>query len=99
MISLAFSRSVDKAVPAAVELHLICDNYGAHKPPKVNKWLLRHPRFPLQFTPPAAHGSTSCALPLSSVGVHRGDPLAGPGKVFAVMSLFACAAPEENEAW
>jgi transposase len=48
---LRFLKTIDKAVPAALELHLICDNYATHKTPEVKKWLLRHPRFHLHFTP------------------------------------------------
>jgi transposase len=48
---LRFPQTIDKAVPVALELHLICDNYGTHKTPEVRKWLLRHPRFHLHFTP------------------------------------------------
>lgn len=32
-------------------MHLICDNYGTHKTPEIKRWLLRHPRFHLHFTP------------------------------------------------
>ena len=31
--------------PTGLEIHLICDNYGTHKHPSVNKWLAAHPRF------------------------------------------------------
>jgi transposase len=48
---LRFLKTIDKAVPAELELYLICDNYGTHKTPEVKKWLLRHPRFHLHFTP------------------------------------------------
>jgi Homeodomain-like domain/DDE superfamily endonuclease len=34
-----------------LELHLICDNYATQKTEAVKKWLLRHPRFHLHFTP------------------------------------------------
>jgi len=34
-----------------VGLHLILDNYAAHKTPEVKRWLLRHARFHLYFTP------------------------------------------------
>jgi transposase len=33
------------------EIHLICDNYGTHKHPKVKEWLAAHPRFHMHFTP------------------------------------------------
>jgi transposase len=32
-------------------LYLIVDNYATHKHPKVQRWLKRHPRFPVHFTP------------------------------------------------
>ncbi len=34
-----------------MQLHLIVDNYGTHKHPRVQAWLKRHPRFQLCFTP------------------------------------------------
>lgn len=46
-----FLDTVDAATPAELELHLILDNYGTHKTPSIRRWLLRHPRFHLHFTP------------------------------------------------
>jgi len=37
--------------PSGKELHLIADNYATHKHPKVQRWLQRHPRFHMHFTP------------------------------------------------
>ena len=37
--------------PRGLELHLIADNYATHKHPKVQAWLVRHPRFMMHFTP------------------------------------------------
>lgn len=48
---LAFLASVEANVPAALDVHLIVDNYGTHKHRKVKAWLARHPRFHLHFTP------------------------------------------------
>lgn len=48
---LRFLKTIDAAVPAGLELHLICDNYATHKTDTVQKWLLRHPRFHVHFTP------------------------------------------------
>ncbi len=48
---LKFLKKIDAEVPAGLEVHLICDNYGTHKTPEMKKWLLRHPRFELHFTP------------------------------------------------
>jgi len=49
-----FLRRIDDAAPAALDLHLILDNYGTHKTPLIRRWLVRHPRFHLHFTPTSA---------------------------------------------
>jgi transposase len=46
-----FLTAIDKAVPAELDVHLICDNYGTHKTPAIRAWLAKHPRFHLHFTP------------------------------------------------
>jgi transposase len=46
-----FLTAIDKAVPADLDVHLICDNYGTHKTPAIRTWLARHPRFHMHFTP------------------------------------------------
>jgi transposase len=48
---LSFLKHLDGNTPAAMELHLIADNYATHKHPQVKAWLARHPRFHLHFTP------------------------------------------------
>ena len=48
---LKFLRTIDREVPEGLEVHLILDNYSTHKHAKVKKWLARHPRFHLHFTP------------------------------------------------
>jgi transposase len=48
---LKFLKKIDAEVPAGLDVHLICDNYGTHKTPEIKKWLIRHPRFQLHFTP------------------------------------------------
>lgn len=48
---LKFLRVIDQITPAQKEIHLIADNYATHKHPKVQKWLTRHPRFHVYFTP------------------------------------------------
>jgi len=40
-----------EAVPAELDVHLICDNLATHKTPAIRNWLARHPRFHLHFTP------------------------------------------------
>jgi len=55
---IKFLRTIDATVDATVDrsfaLHLIVDNYGAHKTPAVKTWLAKHPRFHLHFTPTSA---------------------------------------------
>ena len=46
-----FLITIDKTVPAELDIHLVCDNYSTHKTPAVKAWLARHPRFHLHFTP------------------------------------------------
>jgi transposase len=48
---LKFLRTIDKNVPADLDVHIICDNYATHKTPEVKAWLARHPRFRVHFTP------------------------------------------------
>jgi transposase len=46
-----FLIQIDEEVPAELDVHLILDNYATHKTPEIKRWLLRHPRFHLHFTP------------------------------------------------
>jgi transposase len=46
-----FLTTIDQRVPAELDVHLICDNYGTHKTPAIKAWLARHPRFHMHFTP------------------------------------------------
>jgi transposase len=48
---LKFLRRIDREVPEGLEIHLILDNYSTHKHENVQKWLVKHPRFHLHFTP------------------------------------------------
>jgi transposase len=48
---LRFLNAIEGAVPAGKVVHVILDNYGSHKHPKVMAWLARHPRWIFHFTP------------------------------------------------
>jgi transposase/transposase-like protein len=48
---LRFLRTIERQTPKGLQLHLICDNYATHKHPDVKKWLAKHPRFHMHFTP------------------------------------------------
>jgi transposase len=51
---LKFLRLLDQTMPAHLTLHLIGDNYATHKHPKVQRWLARHSRVHMHFTPTSA---------------------------------------------
>ncbi len=51
---IRFLNAVEKTVPALKAMHVILDNYAAHKHPKVIAWLGRHPRVTFHFTPTSA---------------------------------------------
>jgi transposase len=46
-----FLTAIDKAVPAGLGVHLVCDNYATHNTAEIRTWLARHPRFRVHFTP------------------------------------------------
>ena len=51
---LSFLRQIERETPKDKTLHLIADNYATHKHPVVQKWLAKHPRFNMHFTPTSA---------------------------------------------
>jgi transposase len=52
---IRFLNQIERTVPAGKLIHVVLDNYGAHKQAKVRHWLARHPRWIFHFTP------TSCS--------------------------------------
>ncbi|OEJ56639.1 DDE endonuclease [Streptomyces agglomeratus] len=46
-----FLVTIDKAVPAGLDVHLVCDNYATHNTAEIKTWLAKHPRFHVHFTP------------------------------------------------
>jgi transposase len=48
---LSFLRTLDQAVPAELDAHVIMDNLRTHKTDRVKAWFGRHPRFKPHFTP------------------------------------------------
>jgi len=48
---IKFLKLIDEQTPDELDLHLIVDNYATHKHPNVQKWLKRHRRFHIHFTP------------------------------------------------
>ena len=48
---IRFLNALEKDIPAGKVIHVILDNYAAHKHAKVRAWLARHPRWTFHFTP------------------------------------------------
>ena len=46
-----FLQTIDREVPADLDVHLVLDNSSTHKTPAIKNWLTAHPRFVLHFTP------------------------------------------------
>jgi transposase len=71
---LAFLKQVARAYPD-VELHLVMDNYAAHKHPAVNRWLVANPRVVVHFTPTHASWMNLVEVWFSIIerqAIHRG---------------------------
>jgi transposase len=66
---IRFLNAIETQVPAGKIVHVILDNYGAHKHPKVRAWLERHPGNRAKFsrsrkapTPSPAGSALTCSL-------------------------------------
>jgi transposase len=46
-----FLQTLDRQVPAELDVHLVLDNSSTHKTPAIQRWLAAHPRFVVHFTP------------------------------------------------
>jgi transposase len=71
---LAFLKQVARAYPKA-ELHLVMDNYAAHKHPAVKTWLAANPRVVVHFTPTHASWMNLVEVWFSIIerqAIHRG---------------------------
>jgi len=51
---IRFLGKIDRATAKHLDLHIVLDNYAAHKTAEVKAWLAKHPRFHLHFTPTSA---------------------------------------------
>jgi transposase len=51
---LKFLQQLDTQLPPTGDIHIIMDNYGTHRAPKVARWFARHPRYHVHFTPTSA---------------------------------------------
>jgi transposase len=49
-----FLDTIEAAVPADLDIHLILDNYATHKTAAIRRWLAKRPRYHVHFTPTSA---------------------------------------------
>jgi transposase len=49
-----FLDTIEAQVPPELDVHLVMDNYATHKTPLIQRWLVRHPRYHVHFTPTSA---------------------------------------------
>ena len=68
---IAFLKLLDAETPQDRQLHLIVDNYATHKHPKVKRWLDKHPRFHIHFTPTSASWLNMVERFFRDLTVHR----------------------------
>jgi transposase len=52
--SRKFLDTIDAAVPATLDVHVVLDNYATHKTATVQRWFAKRPRYHLHFTPTSA---------------------------------------------
>jgi len=89
---LRFLQLLDAAIPAEKTLHVIADNYATHKHPKVLRWLRRHPRVQMHFTPTSASWLNMIERflrDLSSQRIRRGVFHSVPELITAIDSYIA----------
>ena len=66
-----FLREIDRSVPGDLEVHLIMDNYSAHKTEKVKNWFLRHPRYHCHFIPTSSSWLNQVERFFAALTVHQ----------------------------
>jgi len=89
---LKFLGTLDASYPKTLDLHLILDNYGTHKHAKVQRWLEKHPRFKLHFTPTSASWTNLVERwfrELSEKAIRRGVFHSVPALVAAIEAFLA----------
>src|SRR5665213_2677966 len=55
-----FLNLINRSVPDGLDVHLVLDNVATHKTPEIHRWLVRHPRFHLHFTPTYSSWTNLC---------------------------------------
>jgi len=94
---LRFLRTIDHQTRKDWDLHLIVDNYGTHTHPEVTKWLAKHPRFHMHFTPTSASRLNLVERwfrEITEKRIRRGVFLSVPSLVTAIMEYLEASNAE-----
>jgi len=94
---LRFLRTIDHQTHKDWDLHLIVDNYGTHTHPEVTKWLAKHPRFHMHFTPTSASWLNLVERwfrEITEKRIRRGVFLSVPSLVTAIMEYLEASNAE-----
>jgi len=94
---LRFLRTIDHQTRKDWDLHLIVDNYGTHTHPEVTKWLAKHPRFHMHFTPTSASWLNLVERwfrEITEKRIRRGVFLSVPSLVTAIMEYLEASNAE-----
>lgn len=89
---LKFLRTIDRAVPQGLQIHLILDNYATHNHPNVKAWLSKHPRFELHFTPTSSSWLNMVEIffsQLTDKAIRRGIFHSVPALIDAIQAYLA----------
>src|ERR1035437_1017302 len=90
---LKFLRHLDCEFPEPLCLHLIVDNYATHKHPRVKRWLEKHPRFQLHFTPTSASWTNLVERwfrELTDKAIRRGTFVSVPDLIASIEKYLQC---------
>ena len=87
---LKFLQRLDEEYPGEVGLHLVMDNYGTHKHPRVKRWLARRPRIKIHFIPTSSSWLNLVERwfgELSGKAVRRGSFASVPDLIEAILNF------------
>jgi transposase len=87
-----FLATIDEAVPAELDIHLILDNYATHKIPLIRQWLSKRPRFHLNFAPSGASWINLVERWFATLTAKQAEPARARSSA-AALSVPRCCVP------
>jgi hypothetical protein len=86
--SSCFLNAIEATVPTGKLVHVILDNYAAHKQSKVLAWLSRHSRFTSTSRRPHALGSTAVETFFATLTKRRlSEASSAPSSISKLLSI------------